>query len=182
MHVTVISGSNRKGRKSHSIAEYIAHELKKREEVSEVSLLDVQAYNFPILEERRGRVEPDIPGLETFGNTLEQTNAIVIVTPEYNGGMAGSLKNTLDYFRKEFDHKPMTAVTVSSGNFGGINALHQLWFWMQYVGGIVSPQKLLVSQVNEVFDENGSVVDDRFERNSAKTIDDLIWLAKKIMN
>jgi NAD(P)H-dependent FMN reductase len=72
--------------------------------------------------------------------------------------MAGSLKNTLDYFRKEFERKPMTAVTVSSGSFGGTNALHQLWFWMLYVGAIVSPTKLLVSHVNEAFDEDGNVV------------------------
>ena len=51
---------------------------------------------------------------------------------------------------------------------------------MQYVGGIVSPQKLLVSGVANVFDENGEAQDERFIRNSGKTIDDLIWLTQKI--
>lgn len=182
MHIAVISGSNRIGRKSHDVAEYIVAQLNERSEVEQVTLLDVNEYNFPVLEERRGRIEKEIPRLEEFGQKLEAADALVIVTPEYNGGMAGSLKNTLDYFRKEFDHKPMTAVTVSSGNFGGVNALHQLWFWMQYVGGIVSPQRLLVSNVNDVIDEEGKAVDERFVRNSGKTIDDLIWLTKKIMD
>ncbi len=182
MHIAIISGSNRTGRKSHDVALYFQDALQKRDEVSKVTLLDVHEFNFPVLEERRGRVEPDVPRLEEFGKALEAADALIIVTPEYNGGMAGSLKNTLDYFRKEFDHKPMTAVTVSSGNFGGINALHQLWFWMSYVGGIVSPQKLLVSNVNDVFDENGKAVDERFVTNSSKTIDDLIWLTGKLMS
>lgn len=182
MHIVVISGSNRIGRKSHDVANYLVDRIKERSEVKRVTLLDVHEYAFPVLEERRGRLDKEIEGLEEFGQTLEKADALVIVTPEYNGGMAGSLKNTLDYFRKEFDHKPMTAITVSSGSFGGVNALHQLWFWMQYVGGIVSPQKLLVSNVNDVFDDEGNAIDERFIRNSGKTIDDLIWLTKKIMD
>lgn len=180
MHIAIISGSNRIGRKSHEVAEYLLRMLEKKSEVEKVTMLDVHAYAFPVMDERRGRLETPHEGLEDFGRTLDECDALIIVTPEYNGGMAGSLKNTLDYFRKEFDRKPMTAVTVSSGNFGGLNALHQLWFWMQYVGGIVSPQRLLVSQVNDVFDENGTAVDERFIRNADKTLEDLIWLTGKI--
>lgn len=180
MHIAIISGSNRIGRRSHEVALYFESELNKRDEVNRVRLLDVHAYNFPVMEERRGRLDNPPEGLEEFGQALEAADAFVIVTPEYNGGFAGSLKNTLDYFRPEFNRKPMTAVTVSSGNFGGVNALHQLWFWMSYNGGIVSPQKLLVSNVNDVFNDEGSVIDERFERNSAKTIDELIWLTQKI--
>ncbi|KAB2808668.1 NADPH-dependent FMN reductase [Phaeocystidibacter luteus] len=182
MHIAIISGSNRMGRKSHGIAQYLEKTISERPEVEKVTMLDVHEYNFPVMDERRGRLDDPHPGLEEFGKTVESCDAVVIVTPEYNGGMAGSLKNTLDYFRPEFDHKVMTAVTVSSGSFGGVNALHQLWFWMNYVGGIITPQKLLVSHVNDVFDENGEVQDERFLRNSGKTIDDLIWLAQKIMD
>ncbi len=180
MHISIISGSNRIGRMSHKVAEYFVKALEERPEVQKVSLLDVHQYDLPVLEERRGRLENPPAGLEEFGQILDASDALIIVTPEYNGGMAGSLKNTLDYFRKEFDHMPMTAVTVSSGNFGGVNALHQLWFWMTYVGGIVSPQKLLVSNVNDVFNDNGEVKDERFLKNTGKTIDDLIWLTQKI--
>lgn len=180
MKIAIISGSNRIGRKSHQVAEYIQSQLLLRDEVDEANMLDVHAYGFPVMDERLGYLEEPHAGLEEFSSSISQSDAVVIVTPEYNGGMAGSLKNSLDYFRKEFDHKPMTAITVSSGNFGGVNALHQLWFWMTYVGGIVSPQKLLVSNVGSVFDENGEAVDERFVRNSGKTIDELIWLAQKI--
>ncbi len=165
---------------SHKVAEYFEKMLNERPEVTKVTLLDVHKYNLPVLEERRGRWDAAPPEVEEFGKALDETDGLIVVTPEYNGGMAGSLKNALDYYRKEFDHMPMTAVTVSSGGFGGAHALHQLWFWMQYVGGIVSPQKMLVSHVNDVFDETGIAVDERFIRNSGKTMDDLIWLTQKI--
>lgn len=180
MRIAVISGSHRIGRKSHSVAEWVVNEFRQVEGVEHVEMLDVKEYDFPVMEERLIYLNELPEGLQRFSDEIIQADALVIVTPEYNGGIAGSLKNTLDYFRKEFNRKPMGAVTVSSGNFGGVNALHQLWFWMSYVGGIVSPVKFLVSNVNDVFDEEGKVVDERFARNGRKFVDELIWLTSRI--
>lgn len=180
MKIAIISGSNRVVRMSHRVAEYIQQLTQNHPQVTAVVMLDVKEYNFPVMEERHGRLENPPARLEEFQNHLVDCDALIIVTPEYNGGMAGSLKNTLDYFRKEFERKPMAAVTVSSGNFGGINALHQLWHWMLYVGAIVSPTKLMVSNVNAAFDEEGAATDERMQRNAHKMVDDLVWLAEKI--
>ena len=180
MQVAIISGSNRRGRQSHRIAKYVQHELDQQPIVQKTVMLDVAAYNFPVMDERLGYLEEPYPGLQEFSDHLLASDALVIVTPEYNGGMAGSLKNTLDYFRKEFKRMPMGAVTVSSGSFGGVNALHQLWFWMSYNGGIVSPTKLWVSNVEQAFDEEDQVVDERLKRNTHRFVEDLLWLGGKI--
>jgi azobenzene reductase len=105
---------------------------------------------------------------------------LIFVTPEYNGGMAGSLKNMIDYFRKEFANKPVGAVTVSSGDFAGANALHQLWFVMLHCGAIVSPAKLMVGNVNQAFDENGNLLSDVLPNRAKKFVESLIWLADKL--
>ncbi len=180
MNITIISGSTRIGRQSDKVAYYLQQLAAEREDVFEVTVLDIHDFNFPVMEERHGRLENPPDRLEEFHEALEAADALIIVTPEYNGGMSGALKNTLDYFRREFSKKPMTAVTVSSGNLGGVNALHQLWYWMLHVGGIVSPVKLLVSNVSSLFAENGQAQDERFVRNANKAIDELIWLTKKI--
>lgn len=169
------------GRKSHLVASYLQQLAEAHDAVAETVMLDVHEYNFPVLEERHGRLENPPTRLNEFHEHLVSSDALIIVTPEYNGGMAGSLKNTLDYFRKQFERKPMTAVTVSSGNFGGVNALHQLWFWMLYVGAIVSPTRLPVSRVGDAFDENGTVVDERLHRNGKKAVDELVWLTQKVV-
>ena len=180
MKIAIISGTKRIGRKSHLVATYLQSLAEASADVAETTMLDVEEYNFPVLEERYGR-HPNPPArLEEFHKHLVYADAIIVVTPEYNGGMAGSLKNTLDYFRPEFVHKPMLAVTVSSGNFGGLNALHQLWFWMLYVEALVVPNRLQVSNVNDAFDEAGKITDERLERNAHKAVDNLIWLTKKI--
>lgn len=180
MKITIISGSNRIGRQSHKIAKYLETIANGKPEISEVSVLDINEYNFPVMEERHGRLENPPSRLEEFHQVLDSCDGLIIVTPEYNGGMSGALKNTLDYFRHEYTNKPMTAVTVSGGNMGGVNALHQLWYWMLHVGGIVSPTKLLVSNVAKAFNETGEVIDERLIRNADKTIDALLWLMKKI--
>jgi azobenzene reductase len=180
MKIALISGTKRIGRKSHLVATYLQALADAHPDVTETVMLDVADYDFPVMEERFDHHLNPPARLDEFHKHLVTADAIVVVTPEYNGGMAGSLKNTLDYFRPEFVHKPMLAVTVSSGNFGGLNALHQLWFWMLYVEALVVPNRLQVSRVNEAFDEAGTITDERLARNGQKAIENLIWLTKKI--
>lgn len=180
MKIAIISGSNRIGRQSHFIAQYVQKIFEEKGDT--VQMLDIKDYNFPVFVERLSRLEKEIPRLQEFSDHLKNCDALVIVTPEYNGGVAGTLKNTLDYFHPEYKRKPMAAVTVSNGSFGGINALHQLWHWMLYVGAIPSPTKLLVSFVNEAFDEDGNCVDERLKRNAHLMAEDLHWLANRILN
>lgn len=180
MKIAIISGTKRIGRKSHLVATYLQSLLEANADVTETVMLDVADYDFPVMEERYDRHPNPPERLEEFHKHLISADALIIVTPEYNGGMAGSLKNTLDYFRPEFTHMPMLAVTVSSGNFGGLNALHQLWFWMLYVEALVIPNRLQVSNLNDAFDDNGQINDERLERNGKKAVENLIWLTKKI--
>lgn len=181
MKIAILSGSRRNGRESLKVANYVKHQFEAQPAVTQAVLLDVGAYNFPVMDERLGHLDEPHPGLQEFSDHLMTSQALIIVTPEYNGGMAGSLKNTLDYFRKEFARLPMGAVTVSSGPFGGANALHSLWFWMLYNGGIVSPTKLLVSEVTKAFDDDDKVIpENRFVRSTERFVHDLIWLAQKI--
>lgn len=177
MKIAIISGSTRIGRASHSIAQYIEKRL--IDKGVETTLLDLKEYSFPVFDERLTHLEEPHSGLKDFSNKLTEADALIFVTPEYNGSLPGSFKNSLDFFRSEFKRKPMGSVTVSSGPFGGINAYHQLLFWMSYVGGIPSPTKLLVSDVNNAFDEHG-VPTERLQRNGDGFLDDLIWLTEKV--
>jgi azobenzene reductase len=181
-NLAIISGSNRIGSKSRQIAKWLQKHYSQQTGVAHCHLMDLSAYNFPVMDERLGFLENPHPGLEEFSTTMHQADALIFVTPEYNGGMAGSLKNALDYFRKEFNRKPIGAVTVSSGDFGGVNALHQLWYVMLHCGAIVSPSKLMIGQVNGLLDENGNISDERFIKRADGFLENLIWLTQKIQH
>jgi len=58
-------------------------------------------------------------------------DAVVLVTPEFNHGIPGVLKNTLDWlsrpaFESCFRDKPVLFITISPGALGGVRTQYQL--------------------------------------------------------
>lgn len=59
------------------------------------------------------------------------SDAVIIVTPEFNHGLPGVLKNTLDWlsrpaFKSCFIHKPVMFATISPGALGGVRTQSNL--------------------------------------------------------
>jgi NAD(P)H-dependent FMN reductase len=85
---------------------------------------------------------------------LGDADALLIVAPEYKGGVPGALKNVFDYFPPGFlRHKPVGICTVSAGGYGGISCLAQLRLLTLAVGGVPIPEFIAVSKVNDVAGE-----------------------------
>src|SRR6201987_2516574 len=66
-----------------------------------------------------------------FRERLQKSHGVLFVTPEYNRGIPGVLKNAIDvgsrpYGQSVFDKKPAAIVTVSPGSIGGFGANHQI--------------------------------------------------------
>lgn len=62
---------------------------------------------------------------------VHEAQAVVIVTPEFNHGLPGVLKNALDWlsrpaFKSCMVHKPVFFVTIGPGALGGVRAQYQL--------------------------------------------------------
>ena len=182
LKITIVSGTKRLGRKTPKVGAYLEKLFKEHPEVQEVNLLDVATYDFPVMEERRGRLDNPPAGLDEFGEALDRADAIVFISPEYNGSYAGAFKNTIDYFRKEFERKPIGVVTVSDGRLGGVNASHDLQKLILALGGYAMPKKLMVSNVGRVFDDNGEVVDKKKKKSAPAFAAELLWLATAIQH
>jgi NAD(P)H-dependent FMN reductase len=101
------------------------------------------------------------------------------VSPEYKNGIPGALKNALDYLRPQiFKRTPLAIATVSSGGFGGINCLSQLRLVGLALGGIPISEKLCVSNVDEVFDINGMVIEDSISEQTTQFAEAFLWYIK----
>ena len=73
---------------------------------------------------------PPAPWTE-FRNTLRAADAVLFVTPEYNRGPPGALKNAIDvgsrpWGKSVWDGKPCGIVSTSPGPIGGYGANHIL--------------------------------------------------------
>ena len=132
------------------------------------------------MEERLGRIDPPPPGLAALGAAIAGANGIVIVSPEYNHGYPGALKNALDYFLPEFKRTPVALVTVSGGGHGGVNAWAQLVSVLVYMGAFVLPQTVAVSKVQDAFDAQGNAVDPVYLKRVDAMLAELRWLAERV--
>ena len=127
LNIKVIAGSTREGRFSDKAATWIAQEIKKQEGVI-VDVLDLRDYDMPFFNEP---VSPSFKkepykneAVARFTKKIEEGDAFVMVTPEYNHGTSGVLKNALDWIYPEWNNKPVAFVSYGSG--GGARAIEQL--------------------------------------------------------
>ena len=66
-----------------------------------------------------------------FRREVGAADGVLFVSPEYNRGIPGVLKNAIDvgsrpYGQSVFDKKPAAIVTASPGSIGGFGANHQI--------------------------------------------------------
>jgi NAD(P)H-dependent FMN reductase len=89
-------------------------------------LVDIQDFNLPLLDEP---APPSLghysqPHTQAWAAKIAQFDGFVFVTPEYNHGTSGALKNAIDFLYKEWNHK--AAGFVSYGSAGGTRAVESL--------------------------------------------------------
>ena len=127
LNIKVIAGSTREGRFSDKAAVWIAGEISKQEGVA-VEVLDLRDYDMPFFNEPMSPSFKQEPykneAVARFTKKIEEGDAFVIVTPEYNHGTSGVLKNALDWVYQEWNNKPVAF--VSYGSVGGARAVEQL--------------------------------------------------------
>ncbi len=66
-----------------------------------------------------------------FKQDMDEVDAVLIVTPEYNRSIPGALKNAIDWSsrpreHKSFEHKPTAMIGASSGALGTVVAQQHL--------------------------------------------------------
>lgn len=178
MKIAIISASIRKGRNSHRVALYFQNYIKEHK-LGEVSMLDLHEYQFPIFEERlKNLVNPSANTLQ-FAEEVNAADAIIIVTPEYNGGYPASLKNVIDLLHPEWKRKPIAIATVSTGIFGGSQVITSLLFSLWKIGALMSPSTFPVPTVEKSYTENGEATDkEATNKRAKKFLEELIWCAE----
>lgn len=123
--IAIIIGSTRPGRKADTVAQWV-YEIAKKRGGAEYELVDIQDFNLPLLDEP---VPPSMnqyskPHTKAWAAKIAAFDAFVFVTPEYNHGPSGALKNAIDYLYGEWNNK--AAGFVSYGSAGGSRAVEQL--------------------------------------------------------
>jgi NAD(P)H-dependent FMN reductase len=178
MRIEIISGSPRQESVTVRVAKFLETELKQRTE-HEIGLIDLREWELPHVEKVYSSVDSVPVEWRPIAERIFKADAFILVTPEYNGSYAPSLKNLLDHFPKQI-RKPFGLVTASPGAFGGIRATQQLLVLVPALFGIASPHLLVVPQVDKKFDENNNLIDQSFMRSIDNFIAEYLWLAESL--
>jgi NAD(P)H-dependent FMN reductase len=178
--IPIVLGSTRIGRQSCKVARFILSTMTGDPRFN-TELLDLSDYDFPIMEQRLSEMKIVPPSLQSFSDKLELADGLLIVSPEYKGGVPGVLKNALDYLKPGILRRtPVGVCTVSSGGFGGMNCLMQLRLTILALGGLPIPDALPVSKVQELFDEEDQPRDAPWLLHLQRFINELYFYAKAL--
>jgi NAD(P)H-dependent FMN reductase len=124
--LSIVIGSTRPGRVGEPIARWVAERAATHGDF-DVDLLDLAEVGLPLMDEpRHPRLrEYTHDHTRTWSSRVDKADAFVFVTPEYNHGYSGALKNAIDYLYHEWQHKPVGFVSYG-GISGGLRAVQQL--------------------------------------------------------
>ncbi len=101
-----------------------------------------------------------------FRDRVRATDAVLFVTPEYNRGVPGVLKNAIDvgsrpYGSSVWNGKPAAVVSNSPGGIGGFGAYHQLRQSLVFLNmPTVNQPETYIGGVGGLFDANGELANE----------------------
>ncbi len=174
-HILIISSSIRTGRKSHRVGLFLKNFIEKSGKGT-ADIADLNLYDFPLFEERLRLLENPPAAVLELSNRIKSASGIIIVTPEYNGGYPASLKNVIDLYYDEWQHKPVAISTVSDGVFGGSQVITALQFVLWKMKAMTVTAMFPVPKVGESFSEDGTPADaEGTEKRAAGFIKELFW-------
>jgi chromate reductase len=120
-------------------------------------------------------VEPAPEAVARWRGAIEEADAILIATPEYNHSIPGQLKNAIDWASRPAANgalrdKHVAVIASSTGSFGAIWAQAELRKVLGATGARVVPAELAVAKAAEKFDADGRLVDDRIRERLREVV------------
>lgn len=158
MHsITIISATNRENSNTEKVANYYLSVLKSKGVKAELFSLKNLPENFLFSDLFGKRSEEFQKIIDTY---LEHQTKFIFVVPEYNGSFAGVLKVFLDSVSpKTWADNKACLVGVSTGRAGNLRGLEHLTNILNYLKVNVYHDKLPISKVDTLLDENGNLID-----------------------
>mgnify|MGYP001029977475 FL=1 len=176
--IGLLIASARPNRVGEHVAQWVRDGLDAREHEVEIDLIDLRETVLPAFD---GLTSPKADPTKTtdharaWGERIEALDALIIVTPEYNGSYPGALKNAIDYLHQEWSGLPVLLVGYGWG--AGAGVLELLESLMTRVGadvmgsvGLAFPADLSLEGEIHVGEEKLTALREGLETLEAKVL------------
>lgn len=123
-------------------------------------LIDVPLYNGDV------EAQGDPPGVAAFKDAIRAADGVLMVTPEYNHGVPGVMKNAVDWASRParsavLNGKPVGLLGASPGQVGTARGQSQLRQAFEFTNSYCMPRpEILVFRAHEKFDAEGKLTDE----------------------
>lgn len=178
--VAALCGSLRRGSWNRTLLAATVALAAPRLAITEVPIRDL-----PHFDEDLER-DPWPPQVLALGEAVRRADAVMIVTPEYNAGIPGPLKNAIDWLSRAtpaggapIAGKPVAILGASPGMLGTARAQSQLRLILQNLQLPVLPgPNVFVSNAAARFGADGSITDEATRAMVETMLDRFVaWIA-----
>jgi chromate reductase len=168
-----LSGSLRRASNSTAVLRALQDALALKTALTIFPLQGVPLYN----EDDDGEDAPE--SVRALRSAIETSDGVIMISPEYNHGMSGVLKNGLDWASRPFGRsalrgKPVLTMTASPAFTGGVRAQQQMNETLASIPArlVLRPQ-IVIGGVHEKV-RDGRLVDEATLRFALAGVDDLL--------
>src|SRR5438270_6632220 len=173
LFIPILLGTVRPKRRSIMAAKLVEKVGKTIEDI-EVQLVDPLDYKFPFDGNDPENKDP------RYSEMTKRADGFFIVTPEYNHSFPGTLKRMLDSELQNYIHKPVAFAGVSNGMFGGVRAIESLVNTVREMGMVATFSDVYFPQAQNLFDQEGNIIDQGYVRRIKRGYEELIWMARTL--
>ena len=174
LRLAILVGSTREGRFGFTVARWFASLVRIRPEF-DVDVIDLADPELPAVLKHT----PD-PVVDEYRERLDQADAFVVVTPEYNHGYPAALKQAIDLARAEWQAKPVAFVSYG-GMSGGLRAVEQLRQVFAELHAVTVRDCVSFHNAWPLFDTDGWLHEEIGADLAAKTmLDRLAWWGRAL--
>ena len=155
--LTLIAGTNRPDSNTRKVAaqvEAIYAGLGVKLRVLDLAQLPPEVFAPAAYAEKPGSFAP-------FADAVLQSSGLIVVTPEYNGGMPGVLKYFIDLlkFPESFEQRPVCFIGLAAGVWGALRPVEQLQAIFGYRNAFLFPERVFLPQINNLLNNGGCLND-----------------------
>ncbi len=130
------------------------------------------AIRFPLYDGDLEATEGIPEAVQTLADQIAAADAVLIVSPEYNKSIAGTLKNALDWVSrvkgKVWKGKPVAIMSANEGREGGARGQFALRLALNYGRPrLLTGPEVMVAGADKEFDENGRLTSERYLKQVA---------------
>lgn len=172
IRILAFGGSLRQDSYNHRLASIAARGA--RGAGAKVTLIRLRDYPLPLFDEDLEAAK----GMPEDGKRLKKLfaehDALLIASPEYNGGLSAALKNVIDWVSRatEPEEPPLKVLAGkkaaimagSPGGYGGSRGLEMLRKQLENIRIEVLTNQVTIPKVHEVMGDDGELSDDKLQK------------------